>query len=63
MTIVIRDNEWKWVKITSGVRMGSVLSLMMFLIYLNPMVEGVDSYTNLLTDGAKVIRRVENELP
>lgn len=41
--------------------MGTVLALVMFLIYVDNMIEGVNSYTSLFSDDAKVLRRVEEE--
>lgn len=34
---------------------------LMFFIYINNMVEGVDSYNSLFAGDAKVMRRIEKE--
>jgi len=33
----------------------------MFLVYINDIVEGVNSYTSLFADNAKLLRKVENK--
>ncbi len=47
-------------KVTSGVPERSVLGLVMFDIYVNDINEETDSYMNLFTDDAKLMRRIDN---
>lgn len=54
----IRDQASEWIKIILSVLQGSVLAPLMFLIYLNNMVERVGSYTSLFASDAKVMQRV-----
>ena len=61
MRTVIRNKSSPWLKVTSGVPQGSVLGPVMFGVYVNDMVEGIDSYMNLFADDAKVMRRVKSE--
>ncbi len=60
MRPVIQDKNSSWLKITSGVLQGSVLGMIMFVIYTNDINEEIDSYMNLFADDAKLMRRVEN---
>lgn len=60
MRTVIRDEESEWRQVTSGVPQGSVLAPIMFMIYINDMVEGVDSYMSLFADDAKIMRKIRN---
>ena len=59
MRTVIKGKMSGWRKVTSGVPQGSVLAPVMFLIYVNDMVEGVSSYTSLFADDAKIMRKIE----
>lgn len=45
--------------VMSGVLQGSLLTLTMFAIYINDMLEGANSYMS--ADDAEVMRRVEKE--
>lgn len=56
---LIRDQESEWIRITSGAPQGTVLAPVMFLIFINDMVEPVDGCASLIAHGAKVMRRVE----
>ena len=45
----------------SGLPQGSVLALIMFLVYVNDMTAGVSSYISLFTDDAKKMKsRIHN---
>ena len=61
MRTVIKDQSSGWRKVTSGVPQGSVLAPIMFLVYINDMMEGVGSYASLFADDAKLMRRVRVE--
>ena len=44
----------------SGVPQGSVLAPIMFLVYVNYMTEGVNSYISLVANDAKLLRKIRN---
>ena len=52
MRTVIKSQLSGWTKVTNGVPQGSVLAPIMFLKYINDVVEEVSSYTNLYADDA-----------
>ena len=60
MSTVVRGVESSWREVTSGVPQGSVLGPIMFVVYVNDMVEGIKSYINLFADDAKIMRKVIN---
>lgn len=58
MRTVVKGKKSEWKKVTCRVPQGSVLGPIMFLIYVNDMPVGIDSYMNLFADDTK-IRRVK----
>lgn len=44
----------------SGIPQGSVISLLMFLIYINDLFDGIHSSSKQFADDAKIYRRVRN---
>ncbi len=60
MRTVLRNKSSSWLKVTSGVPQGSVLGPVMFGIYVNDLVEGIDSHINLFADDAKLMREVKS---
>ena len=52
MKTVIKDEKIEWKEVKCGIPQGSVLTLIMFLVYVNDMTEGVSSYINMFADDA-----------
>ena len=61
MRTVIKNEKSNWCSIESGVPQGSVLAPVMFVVYINDMVSGTNSYVNLFADDAKLLKRVEGQ--
>ena len=56
----VRGSFSRWEEVTSGVPQGSVLGPTMFLVYVNDLVEGIDSYMNMFADDAKMMRCIKS---
>ena len=61
MRTVIKGQLSGRTKVTDGVPQGSVLASIMFLIYINDVVEEVSSYTNLFADDTNLLRKIRME--
>ncbi len=61
MRTVVKDEKSEWRDVTSGVPQGSVLAPIMFLIYINDMSEGINSYMSLFADDAKLMREIKSQ--
>ncbi len=59
MRTVVKDRKSSWREVISGDLQGLVLAPVMFAVYVNDMMEGVNSYLNLFVDDAKLMRKVE----
>ena len=55
MGTVIMKEASKWKRVTSGVLQRSVFAPVMFMIHINDMVEGLNSYESLFADDPKLI--------
>ena len=62
MRTIIRDKESSWKEGISGVPQGTLLSPITFAVYINDMIEGVDSYMNKFADDAKILRRIHMKI-
>jgi len=63
MRTVIRGMLSSCREVTSGVPQRCVLATIMFLIYVNDIMEyvGRDSYISMFADDAKILRPIKNE--
>ena len=60
MRTILKDEKSSWRDVKSGVPQGSVLSTIMFLIYVNDVTERVSRYISLFADYAKLLRKTRN---
>ena len=58
---IIKNQKSEWWNVKSGVPQGSVLVPVMFLVYVNDMTEGVNSYMSLFADDAKLLRKIASK--
>ena len=59
MRTIVRGIKSEWKMVSSGVPQGSVLGPIMFLLYVNDMPIGINSYMNMFADDAKIMRKVK----
>ena len=58
---VIRNIKSSWKGVISGVSQGCVLASIIFAVYVNDMIEGIEGYISIFADDAKLMRRVTNQ--
>ncbi len=61
MRVRVTGEFSEWNRVTSGVPQGSVLSPILFVLYVNDIPEGVRSLIKLFADDTKVLGKVRNE--
>ena len=59
MRTIVRGIKSEWKMVSSSVPQGSVLGPIMFLLYVNDMPIGINSYMNMFADDAKIMRKVK----
>ncbi len=59
--VCVRGEVSDWRDVTSGVPQGSFLGPILFLVYVNVLPEGLDSFLSMFADDAKIMRRIETE--
>ena len=50
-----------WVKVTSGVPLGSILGPLLFLVYVNDIGDDLESHTRLFADDCTLFREVSSK--
>ena len=55
--VVINDESSDWATVTSGVPQGSVLGLVLFIIYVNDIGDGLSSKNLKFADDTKFIKK------
>ena len=54
--VIVRNEEFEWCDVISGVSQGSVLGPLLFAIYINYLSEAVQSLIFLFVDDTKLFR-------
>ena len=60
--VVIDGKASEWLKVTSGVAQGSIIGPLLFLVFINDMLDVVSDFTTLalFIDGAKCLRLIRS---
>ena len=59
--VVVKGAHSKWLPVYSGVPQGSVIGPLLFLVYINDLLDGIHSNGKLFADDAKLYRRLRGE--
>ena len=58
--VVLNGSSSKWIEVTSGVSQGSVLGLLLFILYVIDITDGVQSTIEMVADDSKLYRIIQN---
>lgn len=58
--VVVKGAHSEWLPVHSGVPQGSVIGPLLFLVYVNDLLDGIQSSGKLFADDAKLYRRLRN---
>ena len=59
--VLINGTCSEWKKVLSGVPQGSVLGSILFFIYINDIIDNLNSQAYLFADDMKLYRRINND--
>ena len=57
--VVIKGQEAPWAETNAGVPQGSILGPLLFLVFINDVVTGIDSDINLFADDTSIMKIIE----
>ena len=57
--VVLNGSSSRWVNVTSGVPQGSVLGLLLFILYVNDITDGLQSTLEMFADDSKLYRIIQ----
>ena len=60
--VAVNESFLKWAPVVSGVPQGSVLGPILFLLYINSMLDGITSPMLLYADDAKIFRSITDAI-
>ena len=60
--VVLNGKNSSWLQVISGVRQGSVLGQLFFLVYINDLVDGVRSDIKLFADDTSIFRLLRTKM-
>ena len=61
MRTIIKDKKSSWQGVISSVRGGTVLTPVVFVVYINDMTKMVESYMNMFTNDTKILQKIQEE--
>ena len=59
--VILGESVSKWGEVCSGVIQGSVLELLLFILFINDLVDYIKNKTKLFADDTKIIAKTSNE--
>ena len=60
--VVLNGQSSSWTNVKAGVPQGSILGLLLFLIYINDLIDGISSNTNLFASDTSLFSVVHGSV-